>query len=210
MLIVGRALQGTAGGGLTQLVSITISDMFSMRSQFNSSLSTSGSTVLTSNRSRTLYLGLLQAMWAVAGGVGPVLGGAFTQYASWRWNFWINLPISGSTFLLLLMFLDVHNPRTKIIEGIKAVDWFGSLSILGLMVMPLLGLNFGGTEFPWNSPKVICLIVFGSLMFVLFIFSEARLARYPLMPLGLFRQKSNVACLLVGFTHLFVSSKIYL
>ncbi|KAH8743502.1 hypothetical protein F5882DRAFT_269723, partial [Hyaloscypha sp. PMI_1271] len=71
--------------------------------------------------------------------------------------------------------------------------------------MPLLGLNFGGTAFPWNSPNVICLIVFGSLMFGLFIFSEARLARYPLnvMPLGLFRQKSNVACLLVGFTHLF-------
>jgi MFS family permease len=173
-------------------------------------LPVSSSTLLTSNRSRTLYLGLLQAIWAVAGGVGPVLGGAFTQYASWRWNFWINLPISGTTFLLLLMFLDVHNPRTKLIVGIKAVDWFGSLSILGLMVMPLLGLNFGGTAFPWNSPKVICLIVFGSLMFVLFIFSEAQLARYPLMPLGLFRQKSNVACFLVGFTHLFVSSKLYL
>lgn len=171
---------------------------------------TFGSTVLISNRSRTLYLGLLQVTWAVAGGIGPVLGGAFTQYASWRWIFWINLPISGTTFFLLLMFLDVHSPKTKIIEGIKAVDWFGSFALVGFMVMLLLGLNFGGVEFAWNSPKVICPIVFGGFVFVLFIFSEARLARYPLMPLSLFRRKSNVVCLLVVFTHIFVSTKPFL
>ena len=186
MLIVGRALQGTAAGGLIQLVNITISDLFSMRS-------------------RTLYLGLLEAMWAIAGGVGPVLGGAFTQLVSWRWNFWINLPISGITFLLLLFFLDVHNPQTKVVDGLKAVDWFGSLSILGLTVLLLLGLNFGGTTFAWDSPKVICLIVFGALMSLLFIWSEKRLAKHPLMPLGLFAKASTAASLVVGFIHGFVS-----
>lgn len=63
-----------------------------------------------------------------------------------RWCFWLNLPISGSAFLLILGFLNVHNPKTKLRDGIKAVDWFGSLSILGLMLMLLLGLQFGGGE----------------------------------------------------------------
>ena len=142
--------------------------------------------------------------WAVAGGVGPVLGGAFTQLLSWRWIFWINLPVAGTAFCLLL-FLDVHNPRTKFSEGVKAIDWAGSLSIVGVMVMVLLGLNFGGTTYPWNSPKVICLVVVGALMVFVFFFSESRLARHPIMPLGLFRNRSNVACLVIGFTQHIVS-----
>ena len=140
-------------------------------------------------------------MWAVAGGLGPILGGAFAEKVSWRWSFWINLPISGSTFLLLLLFLDVHNPQTRMIEGLKAIDWSGSLSILGLTVMLLLGLNFGGVLFPWSSATVICLIIFGSLMSILFILSEKRLARYPLMPLSLFSKSSASASLVVGFVH---------
>jgi MFS family permease len=110
MLIAARALQGTAGGGLMQLVTITISDLFSMRS-------------------RALQLGLLGVMWALAGSTGPLLGGALTQFLSWRWCFWINLPVCGVAFVLLLLFLDVHNPRTKLGEGVMAIDWFGTLSI---------------------------------------------------------------------------------
>ncbi|EON61438.1 hypothetical protein W97_00653 [Coniosporium apollinis CBS 100218] len=193
MLIIGRAFQGTAAGGLIQLVNITISDLFSMRS-------------------RSLYLGLVEFVWAVAGGGGPVVGGAFTELVSWRWNFWINLPICGTTFLLLLIFLDVHNPRTGAIEGLKAIDWFGILCVLSFVLMLLLGLNFGGAIFPWNSPTVICLIVFGCFMSVLFIFSEKKLARYPLMPLALFRERSNVGSLIVAFCQgmVFIGGEYYL
>ena len=145
-------------------------------------------------------------MWALAGGVGPILGGVLSELVSWRWIFWINLPISGTAFVLLLVFLDVHNPRTQVIEGIKAIDWFGSLSILGFTLMLLLGLDFGGATFPWSSPTVICLIVFGFVMSIFFVYSEKRLASYPLMPLALFRKRSNIAALLVTFLHGFVSS----
>ncbi|KIX95455.1 uncharacterized protein Z520_08972 [Fonsecaea multimorphosa CBS 102226] len=185
MLIASRSVQGVSGGGLASLISIVISDLFSMRS-------------------RPLFLGLLHVTWAVAGGLGPVLGGAFTQLLSWRWIFWINLPISGAAFCLLLLFLDVHNPKTKLADGVKAIDWAGSLSIVCVMVMVLLGLNFGGTAYPWDSPKVICLVAVGGLMAVVFLFSESRLARYPIMPLGLFRRRSNAACLAIGFTQHFV------
>ncbi|KAK3169355.1 hypothetical protein OEA41_008738 [Lepraria neglecta] len=186
MLIAARALQGTAGGGLIQLVYITISDLFSMRS-------------------RALHLGLLGVMWALAGSAGPLIGGAFTQLVNWRWCFWINLPVCGIAFVLLLLLLDVHNPRTKLGEGVMAVDWFGTLSILAVTLLLLLGLDFGGATFPWDSPKVICLIVFGTLMIGFFLFSEKRLAKYPLMPLSIFKNWSNNAAFLVAFAHSMVS-----
>jgi MFS family permease len=126
MLVAARAMQGTAGGGLIQMVNITISDLFSMRR-------------------RSLWLGLLEVMWAIAGGVGPVVGGALAAFVSWRWCFWINLrkfcslvseerrvlislfttAVSGTAFLILLLFLDVHNPRTGLLEGLRAIDWVG-------------------------------------------------------------------------------------
>ncbi|KAL4927845.1 MDR family MFS transporter [Aspergillus undulatus] len=193
MLIVGRSIQGVAGGGLIQLIMITISDLFSVRL-------------------RSLFMGLMECTWTVAGALGPILGGAFTESISWRWIFWINLPVCGTAFVLLILFLDVHNPKTSMLDGIKAVDWFGSFSILAISIMVLLGLDFGGDTFPWDSPKVICLIVFGALMSIAFIYSEKRLAKYPLMPLHIFKSRSNFACFLVDFTHgfAFLGAEYYL
>ncbi|KAI9373198.1 major facilitator superfamily domain-containing protein [Aspergillus egyptiacus] len=193
MLIVGRSIQGVAGGGLIQLILITISDLFSVRR-------------------RSLFLGLTESIWTVAGALGPILGGSFTETLSWRWIFWINLPVCGTAFVLLIFYLNVHNPRTPFVDGVKAVDWFGSFFILAISVMVLLGLDFGGDTFPWDSPKVICLIVFGSLMSIAFIYSEKRLAKYPLMPLHIFKSRSNIACFLVVFTHgfAFLGAEYYL
>ena len=143
----------------------------------------------------------MELVWIVAGGVGPVLGGVFTEKLSWRWNFWLNLPISGTTFILLFIFLDVHNPKTPVLDGFKAIDWVGSLTIIAMVLMLLLGLEFGGATVPWNSPRVICLLVFGGLMSIVFIYSEKRLAQYPLMPLKLFTSWSNAGCLLVTLWH---------
>jgi MFS family permease len=186
MLIAARALQGTAGGGLMQMVTIVISDLFSVRE-------------------RALYIGLLGVTWAVAGSAGPLIGGALTQLVSWRYCFWINLPVCGISFVLVLLFLDVHNPRTKLREGVMAVDWFGTISILGVTLLMLLGLDFGGAIFPWNSANVICEIVFGAIVIAFFIFSEKRLAKYPLMPLNMFKNWANNAVFLVAFAHSMVS-----
>jgi EmrB/QacA subfamily drug resistance transporter len=181
-LIAGRSLQGVAGGGLLLLVMITVSDMFSMRT-------------------RSLLIGLMEGIWAVAGGVGPIIGGAFSSGASWRWCFYLNLPICGVAFFLLLAFLDVKHEHTSFKDGAKAIDWYGLFSFLAFALMLLLGLNFGGVTFPWDSAKVVTLIVVGTCMICVFVYSEAKLARYPLMPLGVFKDRSSVAILLVGFFH---------
>ena len=74
--------------------------------------------------------------------------------------------------------------------------------------MLLLGLDFGGVLFPWDSAKIIALFVVGGCMIGAFIYSEARFAKYPLIPMSLFKNKTNVATFLVVFLHGFVSETI--
>ena len=116
----------------------------------------------------------------------------------------IPVPCDGAAFIVLLLFLDIHTPKTPLLEGLKAIDWLGSLLIVGGTVMFLLGLEFGGVTFPWNSATVICLIIFGLATIALFFVNEGFIAKYPLMPLRLFKRRSNIAALGTCFVHGFV------
>ena len=185
MLIAARVIQGIGGGGLIVLVNIAISDLFAMRE-------------------RGAYFGIIGGVWALASSLGPVVGGAFTQNVSWRWCFYINLPLDGVAFAIVMFVLDLHTPKTPIRQGLKAVDWLGSLTMVAGTVMLLLGLEFGGVIFPWKSATVICLIFFGVVTIALFFVIENRIAPYPIMPLGLFSKRSNLAALGVCFFHAFV------
>lgn len=78
-------------------------------------------------------------------------------------------------------------------------------TFLGFTLMILLGLDFGGVLFPWNSAKVIALLVVGVIMVFAFVYGEAKVARYPLIPLTFFKQRSNVAAFSLTFFHGFVS-----
>ena len=64
------------------------------------------------------------------------------------------VQISATTFILLVLFLNVHDPRTPLWTGLRAMDWPGTFSILAVTLMLLLGLDFGGVTYPWNSPTV--------------------------------------------------------
>lgn len=193
MLIVGRVVQGLGGGGLIILVTIAISDLFSMRD-------------------RPKYYALVGATWAIASGVGPVIGGAFTQSVSWRWCFYINLPLDGVALLLLIFVLKLDTPKTPFWQGVKAIDWVGGVAIVGGVICFLYGLESAGIDHPWDSAFVICLIVFGIVLMVLFFLAEWKIAKYPIMPLRLFKDPSNMAaygvCFLFGFV--FIAQSYYL
>ncbi|KAK0661659.1 major facilitator superfamily-domain-containing protein [Cercophora samala] len=193
MLIAGRAVQGLGGGGLTILVKIVIGDIFPLNI-------------------RSVFYGVIGGVWAVAAATGPAIGGAFTEKVSWRWCFYINLPLDGLAFLIILFFLDLHTPRTPLIEGLKAIDWVGSFLVVAGTLMFLFGLEYGGVSAPWNSVEVICLLVFGLLLWALFIFWEARYAMFPVMPMSLFRKVSNAATLFCVFIQgvVFISASFFL
>lgn len=167
---------------------------------------------LFSLRSRGAFYGMIGAVWAIACAVGPIIGGAFTQDVSWRRCFYVNLPLDGIAFFILLFFLDLKTPRTPIIDGLKAIDWVGSSAIVGATLMLLFGLQYGGVTDPWGSATVTCLIVFGFVTFLLFGFWEYKYAAYPVMPMGLFSKLTNKATLAVVFTHgfAFIAAPYYL
>ncbi|KAL8935032.1 MAG: hypothetical protein Q9216_005619 [Gyalolechia sp. 2 TL-2023] len=193
MLLAGRAIQGIGGGGLIVLSNICISDLFSMRE-------------------RGKYFGIIGGVWGVASALGPILGGVFTEKVSWRWCFYINLPFDGLAFVIIMLFLDIETPKTPLVAGLKAIDWLGSITIVGGTIMFLLGLEYGGVSYPWTSATVICLIIFGLLTLVLFFLNEWKLAVYPVMPLRLFKYRSNIAALGVCFCHgtVFISGAFFL
>jgi hypothetical protein len=103
----------------------------------------------------------------------------------------------------------LDSPRTPLAAGLLAVDWVGSIAIVGATLALLLGLEFGGVIFAWSSVKVICLIIFGVVIGLGFLFNEAIFARYPLMPLRLFKSMPNAAALAVAFLHGLVGYPIY-
>ncbi|KAJ4113949.1 hypothetical protein NW768_011479 [Fusarium equiseti] len=187
MLLGARAIQGIGGGGVSTLVNICIGDLFSVRE-------------------RGFYYGLVGAVWGVSSAIGPVIGGVLASQASWRWCFYINLPLSGLGILALYFTLQLHNPRTAISDGLKAVDWLGSLAVIGGTLLVLLGVEFGGITYPWSSPTIVCLLVVGATLAGLFILIEARYATYPVVPLSLFANRSNLGTFVTAFCHTMVSN----
>ncbi|KAK4207161.1 major facilitator superfamily domain-containing protein [Rhypophila decipiens] len=181
MLIAARAVQGMGGGGLITLVEISVGDMFSQRE-------------------RGLFYGIYGAVWAVATAIGPIIGGAFTEYATWRWCFWFNLPFDGLSLIITILFLHIHNPKTPLLKGLQAIDWLGSSLIVGATLILLIGLESGGTSAPWTSALVICLIIFGLITYVLFAIWQ-RFARYPIIPRRIFATLPRICTFAVVFSH---------
>ncbi|KAI0198302.1 multidrug resistance protein fnx1 [Astrocystis sublimbata] len=192
-LIAARAIQGGGGGGIVVLINIVVGD-------------------LVSTRQRGQYYGIFGGIWALASAIGPILGGVFTSKVSWRWCFWINLPISGVGFAILVLVLKLHNPRTSVREGLAAIDWLGSVLIIGATLMLLFGLEFGGVTHPWKSTIVIALIVFSIVVFAIAIVVEKYYAKYPVIPLRLFKSSNNCAAFAVCFVHgfVFIAGSYYL
>jgi hypothetical protein len=118
------------------------------------------------------------------------------------------VPCDGVAALVLLIWLDVHNPRTPFLQGLRSIDWLGSITIAGATVMLLLGLQYGGVQHPWNSAIVVCLILFGTISFGIFFTTQFKLSPSPIMPFSIFRQVHNLSALAVCFFDAFVFNSV--
>ncbi|KAF8178949.1 iron permease [Pholiota molesta] len=113
---------------------------------------------------RGKFQGITALVWALACGMGPPVGGALANSDAWRWIFYLNLPLCGLAILLVTLFLTVHTPRKGFTEQILKTDWLGLFLIISGTVAIMIGLTWGGINFPWVSPQVLVPICVGGIL----------------------------------------------
>ncbi|KAI0395439.1 major facilitator superfamily domain-containing protein [Xylariaceae sp. FL0594] len=180
MFISGRLVQGLGGGGMVMLIDLIVCDLLPLRE-------------------RSTYLGTVLGACAVGTLIGPVIGGALVSRASWRWAFWINLPVCALTLAVLVAFLRVSWKRpSSWKESVSRVDFLGNVIFVGSVTSILLGLVQGGVVHPWNSSQTIVPLVIGFLGWAVF-FIQQGFCREPTMPLRLFGHRTSATVYLQNF-----------
>jgi EmrB/QacA subfamily drug resistance transporter len=172
-LIVFRAVQGLGGGGLMVTTMAVVGD-------------------IVPPRDRGRYQGIFGAVFGVSSIAGPLLGGYFTTQLSWRWIFYINLPLGVLALAVLAATLPSRTVRVR-----HAVDYAGAaLLAVGLTSLILL-TDLGGVTYPWSSSPILALAATAVAALVAFVLVEAR-ASEPVLPLRLFRDRTFTVCSLIA------------
>src|SRR5438067_5210670 len=171
-LIFARFIQGAGMGFIMPLSQAIIGDIISPRE-------------------RGKYQGMLGASFGLASIVGPAAGGFITEHFSWRWLFFVNLPVAIVTLVVVALFMHVPNERRK-----HAIDVWGSVTLSTGIAAALLATVWGGTQFAWTSWQIVGLYAAAAILLGAFVWVE-RHAPEPVLPLHLFRSGiftlSNIA-----------------
>jgi EmrB/QacA subfamily drug resistance transporter len=175
-LIIFRALQGVGAGMLMSTAFAVIGDLFSPKE-------------------RGRWQGIIGGVFGLASVVGPLLGGYLTDHASWRWNFYINVPVGIVAFFMISTFMP-HVDTSKIRQKI---DYWGAALLSGGLAGLLLGFVWGGTQYAWNSPQIIGIFLFSIISLVSFALVEHWHAKDPILPLELFKNSIFSLSMLIVF-----------
>ncbi|KAJ1678147.1 hypothetical protein EV182_004676, partial [Spiromyces aspiralis] len=178
-LIIARGLTGIGGAGLLTMAVVIIGD-------------------ITNLKSRGKYLGCFSMAWTVASSIGPLIGGTFADKVTWRWCFYINLPIGAVTAITSLLFLRIPVERGTWLEKLKRVDFLGSFIVVASLFLILLALSWGGKTYAWNSAVVIALLVVGFALLAVFVVVEAYIPPEPILDLSLFNNRTVPAVLIAS------------
>jgi len=173
-LIAFRALQGLGGGGLMVTTIAVVGDIIPPRD-------------------RGRYQGFFGAVFGVSTVIGPLLGGFFVDNLSWRWIFYVNLPVGIAAFVVIGAVF-----RARRTEGRPSIDYLGTVVLAGALSSIVLFTSLGGTTYAWGSARIVALIVAGAALLALFPIVEARAAE-PILPLELFRNRTFTLTSAIGF-----------
>ena len=173
-LIAFRAVQGLGGGGLMVTTIAVVGDIIPPRD-------------------RGRYQGFFGAVFGVSTVIGPLLGGFFVDNLSWRWIFYVNVPLGVAAFLVIGAVF-----RARRTEGRPSIDYLGAVVLAGALSSIVLFTSLGGTTYAWSSAPILALMVAGAVLLVLFPFAEARAAE-PILPLELFRNATFALTSAIGF-----------
>ena len=179
-LIVFRGVQGIGAGVLMATVFTVIATLFAPRE-------------------RARMQGLFSAVFAFASVVGPLVGGYLTDNLSWRWVFYVNLPVGALALAVLFVFYRDTAPR----RAVKSIDYLGASTLTAAIVPLLLALSLGGNQHAWNSPEIIGMFAFAVAMFLAFVWSERR-TEEPIIPFALFRNRM-ITVSVIGLTIMGIS-----
>jgi EmrB/QacA subfamily drug resistance transporter len=174
-LIAGRAIQGIGGGGNMILSQAIVADIFPPKQ-------------------RGKYMGIMGAAFGMSAVIGPLLGGFFTDYAGWRWCFWINVPLSIIAIALAAKFLP-H--RRHAAEDHQHFDILGTACMIASTSCLILALAMGGNTYAWSDPVIIGLFAGFVVFAALFVLVE-RHAPDPLIPLRYFSNRTFLLATLGG------------
>ncbi|WP_405645478.1 DHA2 family efflux MFS transporter permease subunit [Streptomyces uncialis] len=173
-LIGFRALQGLGGGGLMVLSMAIVGD-------------------LVPPRERGRYQGLFGAVFGTTSVLGPLLGGVLTEQLSWRWVFYVNLPLGAVALVVIATSLRIPRRDTR-----HTIDYLGTFLIASVATCLVLVASLGGTTWAWDSAPIIGLALLGLLLAVAFVAVERRAAE-PVLPLKLFRVRTFTLAAVIGF-----------
>ncbi|GAA5876984.1 hypothetical protein JCM1840_007089 [Sporobolomyces johnsonii] len=202
---VGSAICGSANGPMQLIWGRAISGV-GAAGIFISMLSILAQVTLLEDRPK--LFGMFGAVFGLSSIIGPLIGGAFTDHVSWRWCFYINLPIGGVTLVACTFLLksapplgsDPNKRSTRdLLLATARMDWIGGTLALGAVTSLVLALQWGGNQKPWKSGAVIACFVVAGVAFILCVFWERYLGDKAMVPGKLFKSISVYAILVSCF-----------
>lgn len=171
LILAGRSIQGIGGGGVLVLTEIVVTDLVPLRFRGN-------------------FFSMIGSMWAVGSVTGPIIGGVFSQEASWRWIFWINLPFIGIGAPLVVLFLKLHFKHTSLAQQLRRVDWIGMVLFIASTIGFLIPLTWGGIVYPWSSWRTLVPLLICAVGLVGFVVYEDRFAPDPLIRMSVIKTRT--------------------